>query len=325
MADAKPVILDADMGSDDAWLLAMLLSEPARFSLLGVTTVFGNTGVGNATRNATALLSWLGHGDVPVHEGLGLPVRGPAMFGDGAYGEDGFGGVVLGTPREPASRDAVSWLQATLEAADKPVTLFASGPLTNIAALLQRAPQLAAKIEHAYIMGGALRPGPKPEPANRIGNITLYAEFNFFQDPGAANIVFSSGLKCSLLTMDANQHSALDAPRKQLMRDKGLGVFVDMMGTVEEYDVTKFGMAGAAMHDPNLFTYALYPELYDEIVPMAVRLDESAKDAENPGKHGLMGATIAPGSPVELVLGMKDGETIFAHFVKALETVLPKN
>jgi pyrimidine-specific ribonucleoside hydrolase len=101
------------------------------------------------------------------------------------HGDDGLGGANLPPPsRKPVSEDAVAFLRDELRRAEEPVTIIALAPLTNIALLLQSAPDVKRKIKRVALMGGAYE----------IGNATPVAEFNLFHDPEAADIVFRSGL-----------------------------------------------------------------------------------------------------------------------------------
>jgi purine nucleosidase len=75
------------------------------------------------------------------------------------------------------------------------ITLVTLGPLTNVAAALIKAPQLAGQVQQCYIMGGN---------ANTIGNITPAAEYNIWCDPEAAQIVFQSGMP---ILMIGHEHS----------------------------------------------------------------------------------------------------------------------
>ena len=61
-----------------------------------------------------------------------------------------------------------------------PVTLVPTGPLTNVALFLRAFPALHDRIGAISLMGGSLG----------VGNTTASAEFNVWQDPEAAAIVF---------------------------------------------------------------------------------------------------------------------------------------
>src|SRR5690349_1056140 len=61
----RPVILDCDPGHDDALAIVLALASP-ELDVRGITTVGGNAGVANTTRNALRVLTLLERPDVPV-------------------------------------------------------------------------------------------------------------------------------------------------------------------------------------------------------------------------------------------------------------------
>ncbi|MCP6717682.1 nucleoside hydrolase, partial [Klebsiella pneumoniae] len=63
------------------------------------------------------------------------------------------------------------------------LTLVPTGPLTNLAEALEKAPDIASTIGNVTLMGGAL---------TVPGNVSHYAEANINQDAEAANAVFTS-------------------------------------------------------------------------------------------------------------------------------------
>ena len=73
------------------------------------------------------------------------------------------------------------------------VTLCVLGPLTNIATAFQKEPKIVARVQEIILMGGAYF---------EVGNITPTAEFNIYVDPKAADIVFKSGIKLTVIPLD---------------------------------------------------------------------------------------------------------------------------
>ncbi|KAJ9055703.1 hypothetical protein DSO57_1001139 [Entomophthora muscae] len=63
------------------------------------------------------------------------------------------------------------------------LTIVALGPLTNIALAIQKDPITMSRVKRIVVMGGALL---------SVGNITPMAEFNFYADPHAVNVVFDA-------------------------------------------------------------------------------------------------------------------------------------
>lgn len=71
------------------------------------------------------------------------------------------------------------------------ITIFAVGPLTNVALLYKMYPNVSSKVKAIHIMGGNFM---------GVGNISMSAEFNFWFDPEAARIVLAES-KCPLYVL----------------------------------------------------------------------------------------------------------------------------
>lgn len=269
----QPVIYDGDMGGDDLWAIAMLLSRRDLFDILGISTVFGNVSQPQATRNAQNFLHWLGVSDIPVVQGEDTPCDGVRPFGDDAYGENGVGGYIL--PDSPIPDNKVNiadWLNTQLYAQGARTTIIATGPATNIARLMQAHPKSVEKIKEIIFMGGAIAPpGKDGQPSfmsdgtSRIGNITPFSEFNAYQDPMALNILINSGVPLTFMATDATQHMVLTPERQAEIKDLHPvygPAFHQMLMAVDALDREKFGVDGPFIHDPNVIIYAIAPELY---------------------------------------------------------------
>jgi purine nucleosidase len=122
-------------------------------------------------------------------------------------------------------------------------------------ALIQ-APDITRGIGEVVAMAGAYF---------EVGNITPAAEFNVYVDPDAADIVFRSGLKLTLLPLDVT-HQMLSTPsRLKAMRDLGNGCGVataQMLEFSESFDLKKYAKEGAPLHGPCVFAYMLRPDLF---------------------------------------------------------------
>jgi purine nucleosidase len=109
------------------------------------------------------------------------------------HGHDGLAGVDLPEPTtKVVSTDAPAFLAEKIRNSPDPVTLIAIGPLTNIAYLADRFPDVIPMIDRFVIMGGAAR----------TGNVTPVAEFNIWHDPEAAKRVFASGINTVMVGLD---------------------------------------------------------------------------------------------------------------------------
>lgn len=206
-ADARPVIVDTDMAADD-WLAILYLLNRPEVEVVAVTV----TGTGEAhcspgVRNALALVALAGKPDIPVACGRETPLAGtnafPDQWRDGV--DDLLGVEIADGPAAPNPGSAVDLLEATLGSAGKPVTLLTLGPLTNVAELLDRSPDLADRIAAAYVMGGAF--GVDGNVGESGMGVSNFAEWNIFVDPLAAKIVLESGVPVTLVPLDATNHA----------------------------------------------------------------------------------------------------------------------
>jgi len=83
------LVIDTDTASDDAVALIMVVRHPGT-EVLGITTVAGNCGVAQATRNALYTVE-LCDVDVPVHRGCDRPLLVESRYATWFYGGDGLG------------------------------------------------------------------------------------------------------------------------------------------------------------------------------------------------------------------------------------------
>jgi purine nucleosidase len=238
----KPVILDVDPGHDDAVAIMMACGSPG-LDLLAVTTVAGNATLPKTTRNALRVLSLIGRTDVPVAAGASGPLVRELRTAEDIHGESGMDGPEIPEATfEADERGAVELLADTLGEAAEPVALIPLGPLTNIAALLRRHPDLKGKISRISLMGGSIG----------LGNTTPAAEFNIYVDPEAAREVFASGLPITMSGLDVtHQAGAGRAERDHLRGLGGIGELV--AGSLDFFARTyerSFGFDAPPLHDP---------------------------------------------------------------------------
>ena len=120
------------------------------------------------------------------------------------HGETGLGGPDLPPPaRSPVAAHAIDLIAQIATSSARPVTLVATGPLTNVALFAARHPAAAAALERVVFMGGSIG----------LGNMTPAAEFNIWADPDAAQRVVSSGLDVTMVGLDVT-HKVLFTPEE---------------------------------------------------------------------------------------------------------------
>jgi purine nucleosidase len=86
------IILDCDMGCDDAWCLITLLKceQKCNLELLAITTNAGNTSTMHACQNALLVLRTLNRMDVKVYRGAESGLLVKKDYGYKFHGVDGF-------------------------------------------------------------------------------------------------------------------------------------------------------------------------------------------------------------------------------------------
>jgi inosine-uridine nucleoside N-ribohydrolase len=258
------VIHDCDPGHDDA-IAMMLALASSELELMGVTTVAGNQTLAKTTANAIRVLDHLGRVEVPVAAGAQGPlVREPAVAREG-HGETGLDGPELPpAARACASEHAVEWIARALAAQSTPVTLVATGPLTNIALLLACHPQVQAKIERVVLMGGAIA----------TGNVTPAAEFNIWADPEAARRVFASGLDVTMVGLDVTYKALMREPHAARLEQGGRAgkLAAGLYRFYKQHHARRHGWDGAPVHDAVAMAHVIDPSLL-ELRDCAVRID----------------------------------------------------
>jgi inosine-uridine nucleoside N-ribohydrolase len=236
-----PVLIDCDPGHDDAMALLLALASP-ELELLGVSTVHGNQTLAKTTANALRVLEFAGFGDVPVAAGADRPlIRVPAVAAE-VHGETGLDGPDLPPPAgAPVAAHAVDFLAERLRSHPAPVTLIPTGPLTNVALLLARHPDVAERIERVVLMGGAIAEG----------NVTPAAEFNIWVDPEAAARVFASGLDVTMIGLDVTHRALMTADHAERLRAAGrVGTMVaELWAFYHRFHRRLYDFPGAPVHD----------------------------------------------------------------------------
>ncbi|MDH4049570.1 MAG: nucleoside hydrolase [Gammaproteobacteria bacterium] len=255
----ETIIIDCDPGQDDAINLLLALSSPGELDVLGITTVAGNVPLDLTERNARMMCDIAGRTDVPVFAGCAKPLLRELITAENVHGKTGVDGVEVFTPTgRPQDRHAVDFIIDALRSADDAsITLVPTGPLTNIAAAIQKDPSILAGIRRIVLMGGAMREG---------GNTSPSAEFNILVDPHAAEIVFDCGRPITAMGLDVT-HQVLSS-RERIARIKAVGnraaeATAGMLEFFSRHDSTKYGADGAPLHDPCTIAFLLQPELFE--------------------------------------------------------------
>jgi len=209
------VILDSDsaMFNDDAAAMVMLLNRPDQVDLFAVTLVPGNMWPSAGADYMLRALDADKH-STPLYVGARAPLvhnKAMALKEQETWGEGYIGAFADDPQAKPKSsfkrvshRGAIEMMIEAIEKAPGEVTLVAIGPMTNIAILLRLRPDLETKIRRLVFMGGQVH-------VNALASDKRAAEFNFWFDPEAAQIVLRSAIPEKVMVgLDLCEHAKID-------------------------------------------------------------------------------------------------------------------
>ena len=245
-----PIVIDCDPGHDDAIAILLALASP-EVELVGVTTVAGNQTLDKTTRNALVTLEIAGRSDITVAAGAEAPLRRDLRTAAHVHGESGLDGPDLPEPTaKPVDGHAADLLAEWLEPG---VVLVPTGPLTNVALMLERHPDVRDRLERIVWMGGAIGEG----------NITPAAEFNSFVDPEAGAIVFDSGITVTLIGLDITHQALFTRVHADRLRGTGrAGRFVaELSDFFQRFHEERYGFDGSPIHDALAVAQVIDPSL----------------------------------------------------------------
>jgi inosine-uridine nucleoside N-ribohydrolase len=245
-----PIVIDCDPGHDDAIAILLALASP-EVELRGVTTVGGNQTLDKTTRNALKILELAGRGDIPVAAGADRPLRRELRTAANVHGESGLDGPDLPEPStRPVDAHAADLLAELLEPG---VVLVPTGPLTNVALLLERHPDVRDRLERIVWMGGAIAEG----------NTTPAAEFNAYVDPEAAAAVFGSGIEVTMIGLDVTHKALFTRAHADRLRDTGRAgrVVAELSDFFQRFHESRYGFDGSPIHDAVAVAEVIDPSL----------------------------------------------------------------
>lgn len=200
----KKIILDCDPGMDDSMAIVMACKSEA-LEVMAVTTVNGNYPVEVTSKNALKVLEMLGRTDIPVGKGMPAPMVRATPKDPFTHGADGQAENFLPEPQTPLSdKHAIDLIIDIVKANPGEIYIISTGPMSNLAMAMRKAPEIKGMIAGIYAISGAFGLNQYAF-ANATGD-TPQSEWNVFVDPEAADIVYHSGVKLVALGLDIATH-----------------------------------------------------------------------------------------------------------------------
>lgn len=287
----RKLIMDVDTGSDDAIAMLVALLSAEEFEVLGICPVNGNLPLKNVIDNTLRVVDVCGVGDrIPVIPGCNTPMvatldpnRPKRRRSHQGTDEDG-NPITYHTPQlplpdpisKPLDDHAPIWYVHTLMNQTEKVIIALLGPMTNLAMALRIEPRISEHIEEIVFMGGA----------HGNNNCTPAAEFNIFTDPEAAQIVFTSGIKLTMMPLDAT-YKANFRPRhidffKAWNTQVGDFLSAEVASRIKAYNIMQplHEPDIAPFHDALTIAYLIDPTVITSIKHMRVDVDCSGGRAD---------------------------------------------
>lgn len=259
------VIIDTDIGDDidDVFAVGLALSSP-ELHILGITSAWGDTEL--KARLLDRLLCETGRTDIQVAAGI----RGKGTLTQARWAER--------QPDKPHP-DAVLFLLDQIKQHPGEITLIGLGPLTNVAAAINRDPDTFRKLRRVVIMGGSMRMG-----YNDLGFNPTHgpdAEYNIAMDPTAAQALFTSGVPLYVMPLDSTQLK-LDDSKRQILFTLSTNL-TDAMTLLYQQWSSGHNLVEPTLFDAVAVAYAINPELCPA-TPLRVVVDAKGFTRETHGE-----------------------------------------
>lgn len=214
---------------------------------------------------------------------------------------------------EYEKKNAVDFLTELLER--EKISIIALGPMTNLAKVFSRKPELIANAEEMVSMGGSFK---------SHGNCSPVAEYNYWCDPDAAAVVYDlfakAGSKIHMIGLDVTREIVLTPNRLEYMcrLDPEMGEFIrKITGFYMDFHWEQEGIIGCVINDPLAVAYFIDRSMCDGFDSFTV----VATDGVCRGQTVVDSMNFWKKEPNSRILTETDSERFFAFF---MERVLRK-
>jgi purine nucleosidase len=288
--EKRKIIIDQDAAGPAGTDLqsTLLLIQSPQTEVLGITVVTGDAWLKSEMAHTLRMLELIGRTDIPVVPGAENPLvrtkEGTELW-EKQYGSvawlgawtpkfyhpsDQLGDMPEGMPvTKPADEDAAHFLIRMVHKYPQQVSIYAGGPMTNIALALTIDPEFANLAKELVFMGASMSPVTEdPEFSN-----TPRHEFNLWFDPEAAHIMLAAPWKKIVCTpVDISVKTRLSKELIAQIKEgnsraaRYVATYARLFG---DYNYLWDELAAAAWLDPTLITKS-------EIRYMDIDLDHGA-------------------------------------------------
>jgi inosine-uridine nucleoside N-ribohydrolase len=273
--DKRKIIIDEDAagpGGTDQQAILMLIQSP-QTDVLGVTVVTGDAWLHEEVAHTLRMLELIGRTDIPVVPGAEYPLvrrKDETELWEQQYGSvtwlgawtpklyhppNQLGDMPEGKPTaKPSDEDAAHFLIRVVHKFPHEVTIYAGGPMTNIALALSVDPEFTGLVKELVFMGASLNPQTNdPEFINAPRR-----EFNLWFDPEAAHTVLHAPWKkivCTTVDISVKTRMTPELLNRIKAGDSQAARYVGAYARPPgEYSYLWDELAAAAWLDPSIIT-----------------------------------------------------------------------
>lgn len=264
----RKVIFDSDTATDDTLALLLALKH---YKVVGVTIVAGNVKFEQEIQNALFTLEYFGYTDIPVFPGASRPIMGEWRTVEEVHGDNGLSGWDYPKPsKKPENEFAADAIIRLSKEYEGELEILAVSPLTNLALAYLKDASIADRIKKVWIMGGALS----------RGNTTPLAEFNFWVDPEAANIVLNAGFDITIVPWETAENYATLTPQEweeiKKMNTKSSEFFIKANMQLLKYSLST-GERGSVHPDTLTVAVSINPKIVKKSQKLHVEVETCSK------------------------------------------------
>jgi len=250
----RKIIIDCDPGFDDALALFILYKNSSMFDIKMICSTAGNTPIEKTTRNVQFFAENFFNGTI-VAKGMSDALQKVNNHGaEEVHGDTGLGNFDPGDQTYPYEENSTEAMYTILKKSRTPITLVTLGPMTNIANLLLKHPDIKNKIECIYSMIGSI---------DGTGNVKPYAEFNTWFDAEALDIVLQSNIPITFNPMQLAENARI--PRDIFDNHIVDSTIQSMIKTMMEGVIETKDPKSIFVYDANTICALIKPDLYDYV------------------------------------------------------------
>lgn len=271
----RKVIIDQDAagpGGTDQQSILLLIQSP-QTEVLGITVVTGDAWLKDEVAHTLRMLEIIGRTDVPVVAGAEYPLvrrKNETELWEQIYGAvawlgawtprlyhppDQLGDLPEGMPKtKPLDEDAAHFLVRMVRKYPHEITIYAGGPMTNLALAIGIDPEFPSLARELIFMGGSLNPvTDDPEFVN-----TPRREFNLWFDPEAAHSILMAPWKkvvCTSVDISVKTRLTQDLIDRVKVSNSPAAQYVGKYARLNgQYNYLWDELASVAWLDPSVIT-----------------------------------------------------------------------